>query len=355
MKRTFKSLLAIASLCLLGLASMVIATPAQATVTCTLKNTGTLYPTATSNAWLCGPTNPNRESAVWIAVSSLPTIVRNRLQSDNVDIYYFNNRIEANDYFAHTAPFNNIAWIGQYTTSAGRCGDTNYSPVLRKIVVAIYDNCLIGNAQPPGTPSVSLQRATVHEIGHAYDYAIGDQHGGSDADVVAFRPSHRPGFTTLLNTDRTQFTPFNWSTYSPTSKVFYICGWFSSGAPDALEIDLGATPGAVCSNSTTANGNYGTMDPKAIAIEKAPYFVNKQEEAFAEDFVIEMLGSGSPAGFLPLVDRILGSYISPVRAMNCTRRTVNIWGNQGRKPTDAELLSPGAGNPSSCPQVSSNL
>ena len=353
MKRTFKSLLAAAALSFVGLGSLLTATPASATVTCTLKNTGTRYPTATSNAWLCGPTNPNRENSVWNAVSNLPLGVRNKLQSRNVDVYYFNNRTEANDYFANTAPFNNINWFGQYALSSGRCGDTNYSPVLRKIVVAIYDNCTFGSNPP--TPHPSLQRGTTHEMGHAYDYAIGDEMGTTEQTVVSMRPSHRPGFNTLGVTDRNQFTPFNWSTYTAQGKVNYICGLFSTGAPNTFELDLGATAGAVCSNSSTANGSYGTKSPTAIAIEKAPYFLNNVEEIFAENFVIELLGNSSPPGFLPLVDRIMGNFTSPVRSMNCTRRTVNIWINKGRKPTNAELLSPGAGNPSSCPQVSADL
>lgn len=353
MKRTIRSLLAAAGIAFIGLGSLLVATPASAAVNCALKNTGTRYPTATANAWLCGPSNVNRENSVWNAVSNLPLGVRNKLQSRNVDVYYFNNRMEANEYFLNNAPFNNINWVGQYALSSGRCGDTNYSPVLRKIVVAIYDNCIFGSNPP--TPNASLQRGTTHEMGHAYDYAIGDEVGTDEITYVSKRPSHRPGFNTLRVTDRNQFTPFNWSSYLPPARVNYICGLFSTGAPNTFELDLAASPGAVCSNSSTANGSYGTMSPTDIAVQKAPYFLNSVEEVFAEGFVIELLGNSSPPAFLPLVDRIMGNFTSPVRSMNCTRRTVNIWINQGRKPTDAELLSPGAGNPSSCPQVSSTL
>lgn len=351
MKRTFKSLLAAAALAFVGLGSLLISTPAHAVPTCVLKNTGTLYPTATANAWWCGPTNVNRENAVWNAVSSLPLGVRNKLQSRNVDVYYFKNRAEGNDYFANTAPFNNSAWSGNYQ-AYGRCGNTNYSTQLRKLVVSIYDDCTIGTNPP--TPNLSLQRGTLHEMGHAYDYAIGDAHGGSDTDVVDYRPSHRPGFTTLLNTDRNQYTPFNWSTYSAQSKVNYICSIFGTAAPNALEVDLGGTPGAVCSNPSVANGSYGTMLPKDIAIQKGPYFLNDQEEAFAELFVIEFLGNNSSPS-LPLVDRYLAIGVSPVRTMNCLRRTVNAWLNTGARPTNAVLVSPGVGNPSSCPQVETSL
>lgn len=191
-------------------------------------------------------------------------------------------------------------------------------------------------------------------MGHAYDYAIGDAHGGTNHDVVDYRPSHRPGFTTLLNTDRNQYTPFNWSMYSAQSKVNYICSIFGTAAPNALELDLGATPGAVCSNPSVANGSYGRMFPKDIAIQKGPYFLNGVEEAFAELFVIEFLGNNQSL-ILPLVDRFLAIGVSPVRTMNCLRRTVNAWIFTVARPTNAVLLSPGAGNPSSCPQVERNL
>ncbi len=379
MKRTISKMLGITALAIAGIcSSFLAATPALAQasvplyVTCTPYDTGNVkYPT--DGASTTPPVNPDghayrcknnntgvqpsdsRADTAFRAVSvgystyTFPANVKAHLRSNNVLYYIFNNQKEANNYFAHTAPYNGIIFkIADFNAPGARCGNTGmgWNLTTRFNAVSIYDNCEYGQGTPSAVilPNPSLDRTALHETGHVFDFTF-----SSILQKTGDVRSQKPGFQSNANYDVTKLTPSNWASLSATQRDLYVCRLFSAPyKPSGLEKDTGATTyggpgGEVCTTSSpqVRYPYYKTAPdktPQAIAIEKIPYFIPNGPtpsftDTFAELFVVEAFSTGSPAAFLQMTDRILGnnainytqSGVTYPRAMDCTRAIVRSY------------------------------
>lgn len=363
MTKTFKSLLAAAALAFIGLGSLLIAPPAQASIICDEQGTtGTTFPLdgvdgpngpIISHAFRCKNTvtgvkpTDARTSDLFTSLAStaIPNNVRAHLKSWNVRYFYFNNRTEANQYFQITAPYSTATIITPFVSTTSRCAQTGYalntatSPVTRVYAVAIYDNCNYDNLNPQlVVQNPSVRRTAFHETGHVFDFTLAPSAGSNV-------PSSRSGFTTLFSSDKNLLTPALWSSYTTASKNSYICALFSVSAPSSLEKDLGATTnggpgGQVCQTNLVPYTYYLTKTPTQIATEKLPYFMSSNQEIWAEAFAVLIDGNLSPAAFLPITDKAIGGNQSPVRSFNCVRGVVNAYVNTLQAPP-ATSTTPG--------------
>ncbi len=377
MKLTLKSLLAVAALAFAGIGSALTASPAQAAtnIVCDEQGqSGTVFPLdgidgpagpKVSHAFRCKNTvtgvkpSDSRTADLFNSLSTLPANVKNTLKSNNFKYFFFNNRAEAIDYFANTAPYNDpLLWniVAPFADATTRCGNTGYAIQRftgeKVIAVSVYNNCTYDQFTSPPVASVlnpSVRRTGFHETGHAFDFSLGDP--SQPANV----PSARSGFTTLFTNDKTLLTPSDWSTRTTPSKHSYICNLFSISAPTALEKDLGATPnggtsGQVCQTSTVPYSYYAAKMPTEIALEKGPYFMTSNQEIWAEIFVIVVEGNNtSPPGFLPMVDRFLGLNQSPRRSFNCIRATLESYVNLLTAPNKLPASDPYSLQTKGCP------
>ena len=366
MKRTIKSFLAAAGLAIIGLGSMLLASPASAdTYFCDDQGkTGTIYPLdgidgpgpLLSHAFRCKNLTtgvlPSDSRTIdlfsSLASTTMPNNVKNQLKNRNVRYFLFNNRTEANDYFQQTAPYklSSTQIIVPFVSTSSRCAQTGYgldtsvTPTQRIIVVAIYDNCRYDSigltVQNP-----SLRRTGFHETGHAFDFALAPS--GSNS------PSSRAGFTSLFTRDKNLVTPTNWASMNDVQKSAYMCNLFSFTIPSALEKDLGATSnggpgGQVCQTNGVRYPYYELKTPTETAAEKLPYFTTApgaNQDIWAEAFVVLIDSSTSPASFLPVTDRVIGAFQSPIRSYNCVRGVVKAYVDTLAAPTTTVLQNLG--------------
>jgi len=342
MKRTFKSLLAAAGLACIGLGSLLTATPAQAVPPICFEQGLTLnnYPLDGNNvpgathAYRCNNATTGvkpsdaRTQTLFSGLQALPANVKTKLKAQNVRYFYFNNRNEANEFFANTAPYSSYPVFAQ---STGRCGYTALSPS-GLIVSSIYDNCYYDQILNPPLVVVnpSLKRSSYHESGHAFAFALNPS---SPRDRTT-------GFVFLFNGDKTILTPANWSAASggqaamtQAQRYSYLCNMFSVTALSNFEKELGANSaggpsGQVCQTSTLPYATYRPIakTPTVVAGEKLPYFLTSPE-LWAEAFLITIDGAASPSNVLPTVDRVIGLNQSPIRSFNCSRAVLESYIN----------------------------
>lgn len=366
MKRTFKSLLAIAGLAFIGLGSLLTATPAQAappTCSAVLIPPGNAWPRDGQHAFRCKnasnvqPTDA-RTAEYFLNIQNLPVKVKDILISRGVKFFFFNNRNEANDYFNATAPYAGQP-NGVFASTTARCGQTGYkpnydifgNPAGQDIAVAIYDTCSFVPIPPGTSQNPDLKRIPYHEAGHAFDFALASQKSSQRSTPT----SGSAGFVNFFSSDKTNLTPANWSSGSPamtqTQRYNYLCNLFSISKPSALEIDLGFTTntggpsGQVCQTVSLPYPVFQpiTKTPSVVAAEKFPYFWPSSRESWAELFVIVATGSSSSGpNTLPTVDRVYGMNQSPIRSFNCTRAVIqwyvsNADQNSVNQPTAADL------------------
>lgn len=351
MKRQLLKLLGLAAFAVAIVGTAMFSTGAQAAITCAQYGTNfATYPTdgANSHAYLCTNTvtgvtpTAQRANTLFAAVSSgyqswaFPANVRSRLQTQNIKYFFFNSRGEADTYFALTAPYNSIVapvhtFKGGNSSGTGgtRCGNTGYgwNGTTQVIAVAIYDNCSYDNfLQPPATvTNPSLERSILHETGHALDFTF-----GTLLDQQGF-PSNRGGFDQLRIADANRLTNV-WNTLTAPNKNIFVCNLFNSTYfPSNLELDLGALKkggpnGQVCGSGNQPYAAYANVGPTQIAIDKLPYFIQNDQELWAELFVTEAFQIGSPPAFLQMTDHVLGNnIITPTRAFDCTRAVLQSY------------------------------
>ena len=393
-------MLGIAALAIAGIGGSFIAAPAQAAVTCTVfgLNYGNNYPTdangnaANTHAYICanGTTVPStsRAKGLFSAVSgayavnkSLPQPLKDRLKNENVKYFFFNNRADGDAYFAATGPYSGgmtgvISPPRPYVGAGGRCGNTGFGYNLigqRFIAVAIYNNC---NLDTLGTviPNPSLEKTILHETGHAFDdtfSSFNDQ--AKVASLTSAFTDLRIKDVDALTTPRPGTPPAVWSSMNAAARDKHVCTLFApnSNKPSQVEQDLGAklyggpptvTLGQVCAvgspngtrypfwvaqgNPPNANNDY---NPGQIAATKLPYFLNNNQELFAELFVTEIYGTYGPPAFLQLTDGVLNNdaiaTATPgyVRAFDCTRKVVTIFTTTLAKPTSSPAGCPTTG------------
>ncbi|NJL73193.1 MAG: hypothetical protein HC888_17455 [Candidatus Competibacteraceae bacterium] len=229
MKRTFKSLLAVAGLAFIGVGSLLIAAPAHAAIVCdpqgvTLNN----YPldgngnANNTHAFRCKNTTTGvmptdaRSNEYFFNIAALNPNVKSVLKSRGVKFFFFNNRDEANQYFNATAPYAGRP-DGVFASSTARCGQTGYHPTIgtfgelqQTIAVAIYDLCTVTQVAGPYR-NPDLKRIPYHEAGHAFDFALASQKTNGRGVTV----SNATGSQDLFARDKDNLTPANWSTAAP--------------------------------------------------------------------------------------------------------------------------------------------
>lgn len=245
--------------------------------------------------------------------------VWNTLLAQNVQYAFFADRAAA------------VAWLNAnpaYTpmaasASTSRCASTGFSQGGTKpILVAVFSTCSFNNAGT-GTPPLpatvlnpNLRDVTLHETGHAFDYAIGKSQG------LAFGPSTSKAFKKMVGTrvgiDQVNTGPLERSdmvsvdlgdqTHGAPSK----CGMFGSLAPTQLERDLGYNTlqnSAVCTGSTVNPPFVGALNSQ-IAKDQFPYFVNPPsfwyQDVWAQQFAAKTAGQTQPY-ILPNFDKMSGS------------------------------------------------
>ncbi|MBZ0186298.1 MAG: hypothetical protein K8F91_08630, partial [Candidatus Obscuribacterales bacterium] len=130
-------------------------------------------------------------------------------------------------------------------------------------------------------------------------------------------------------------------------------------APSSLEVDLGASAGAVCESGGSGlqiKTAYQGMNPTAIVKQKGPYFfnpaaANEFSELWAQEFAIKS-GAQNPTNFLQMTNRIITTNSSPVPDFRCTRLVMQTYWDFLRPPTSNELTAQGCpANPGSFPPV----
>ncbi|MBZ0297884.1 MAG: hypothetical protein K8L99_35345 [Anaerolineae bacterium] len=266
-------------------------------VTCTDFPTQTGgWPTDNSHYKTCFNYNNQRALSIKSVLNGLRSNVKTALVNADVNVYYFANRTQANDFFAANPAYSNGGW-GVFKSNNARCGQTgHYSwtnplppfQLNHKIAIAIYDDCTFASGQ---VDNDFLQKVAYHEAGHAFAYALAVQFDKTNGPDVS------PGYRAVTLYDKSEMASIA------------TCTLFSSYTPSDYEIDLGASTAPVCTGGFV-NPGYDTMDNDDIADEKAPYFVNQSGnlrygELWAEQFSILAGGVGGPGDFFDLTDNII--------------------------------------------------
>jgi hypothetical protein len=247
--------------------------------------------------------------------------VRNLLDAQDVKVFYFNNRTDANAYFSSNPDYGSA-----FTTSTARCANTYATKTMfaHRIAIAIYANCSYASSNPinPDYPKV-----TSHEKGHAFALALGKSQGRLAGPDRSSGYATRSSPSSLAEYDRTTL-----------NTIAATCTIFSTYIPSALERDLGAPNDAVCASSTgPVIGQYVGKTNRQIADIRAPYFVNPPSselyaDLWAEQFSIFDSSVGGGTNVLLVTDEIVKQ-----NRMRCTIFVVQSFYNT--------LLPVGPNNP----------
>lgn len=350
-----KKFLAFAGLALAAVFGSMIGLPstASATPTCTpYTDSSATYPADGTHFYVCVPSpNSARRTTIISTIRGLPRkantsdpdLAYDVLKNNGVTIFWFYDRDDGNSFMSTNSPWSGS---GSYQSTTARCGYTGKAGAAGT-VLQVYDNCRT-NGGSTLFQNPSLQNTSLHEAGHAYDFSR------------SYQPSRTAGYATatsplnLIESDLNALTPSNWSTMTNAQKDSTVCTIFSNIAPSALEIDLGASSGAVCSGSgstMTRNAAYLSKTPTDIAKEKLPYFLDgslsgviKWQEAWAEQFAITGGVQTGLTNFLQLTDRVL----SNSQNFRCSRFVVQRYMKNGAPPTQADMTAnscPAQGSP----------
>ena len=348
-----KRLLALAGFALAAmLGSVGLPSTAFATPTCTAYNDGSpgSYPADGTHMQVCFAATSSDKAGVATAVRQLPRKgASGPLQAyDQVKvagdtIFFFQNRADAVSYLQSTAPYNSYP---PYATAAGsgKCGFTSSQANGSGMITGIFKTCSYDGITPASGTNPDLNHTVKHEIGHAFDLAMGVVNGGTV-------PSAKTGFSgsqtppNYLLDGVTKLTPTNWATLNTTQKASVVCGIFSNIQFSPLERSLivsqpgGVDPGAGASVCVTSGSTmvittqYQGKTPTQIAQEIAPYFVNNSSEAWAEIFARNVGVTTPPApGFLLLTDRI---FITP--RYECANLDVSKYSTTSLPPIQSEI------------------
>lgn len=367
MKRTLSKLLGIAALAIAGIAGSFIATsPAQAQAVTCIDYTGNgVYPTS-GNFFICfpaaAPVDPARRNAIINTVQGLPRrtgttaplLVRDVLKAANHKYHYFLDRTSYNTYIANTAPYSSA--INKFQDLTARCGTTRADAATGIEITAIFEFCTVagGTYQNP-----ELERATLHESGHAYAISHAKIIKGNIAQPIDVGS----GWKTLMQHDIVNLTPSNWAAKSASQKAAYICGIFGNIPLSVLEVDFLGTPtGPVCNASGVLDSAYVGMTPRQVYESKFPYFVKNTAatgapingsnlELFAQLFVIRHASiDPTQMDFLKQTDQALGygSYNTAGAAFRCTKIAMQaFYLTPATAPSSTLLLNAMCPNPSS--------
>lgn len=358
----FKKLLYLAILSFVGLTACGIFAPVEAAIVCEPFGAGrATWPQDGLHAFRCintvtgiRPTD-SRANTLFNTLSDtrFPATVEGQLASANAKFFFFNNQTEADQYFKATSPYNlsvvngaNVIRSFDGKSLKAQCGNTGMVSHLfvNHIAVAIYDNCAYATGSSPTTPNPNLPHNIIHETGHAYDFSFAS---GIAAGITASRSQFWRDSRAL---DRLKFTPSNWSSMTISQKNAYVCNVFNSSyKPSGLEFALGAShnggtgsnDGRVCQQTSPAvpYPYFASKTPTNIADEKINYFINQDQEAFAETFSLRVYWLGSSAAFLAFSDRAIGNNTVIPRTFNCTRSYMDYIVMNGVLPKAASAVS----------------
>ncbi|MBZ0187722.1 MAG: hypothetical protein K8F91_15865 [Candidatus Obscuribacterales bacterium] len=324
----------------------------------------------TTHMFLCTSISQQRLNGLLGTYQSLVAVVPqnlrpgNILDNQNVFVFHFRDRNEANAYFQNTSPWSSHSG---FVTTTARCGNTAYFFLPNGtygIAIATYDRCTIGGVVQSPQSSTQLAATALHEAGHGYDFAIA---AGQSSGPGTNAPSLSSGYVNLAKATSTgdldKLTPPTWATMTQAQKNSYVCNIFSNLTPSSLEVDLGASAGAVCESGGSGlqiKTAYQGMTPTAIVKQKGPYFFNPAaasppvpefSELWAQEFAIKSQAQ-NPTNFLQMTNRIITTNSAPVPDFRCTRLVMQTYWDFLRPPTSNELTAQGcSSNPGSFPQV----
>lgn len=338
-----------------ALGSLALPSVASATPTCTAYNDGSpgSFPADGTHMQVCFATATNPDKAtIATAVRAIPRKgasgplqAYDQVKAAGATIFFFANSADAVSYLQNTAPYNAYPPYATAATS-GRCGFTAALANGSDIVTGVFKTCQYGSTMTPATgTNPDLDHTVKHEMGHAFDLAMGVVNGGTV-------PSAKTGFSgstsppNYLLDGLNKLTPSNWSTMTPTQKASTVCAIFStikfSPLERALIIQKGGTDPdptnvgkSVCVGSAIDTPFVG-MTPTQIAQTIAPYFTLDSREAWAEIFARNLPLANPPAapGFLQLTDRI---FITP--RYNCANLDVTKYSTTSLPPLQADINS----------------
>jgi hypothetical protein len=311
----------------LAIISFMVPSSAQATVTCNSYHS--LYPaeqsrwpndwTATSpgHYYICSPTITSAEAIKVFNVPAGTIAASNRtlLSSKGMTYFFFANRDDAISYMKSDPKYSGNA---NFANATSRCGQTAYTPGSGALATEIYKTCQLASTT---IPNPSLYNVTLHETGHAYDYALAlaSTHPGIPM-------SHTAAFKKLFNN-------VGHDTPTAASDEYFLnngrqsqlapatCTLFGSAQESALELDLGAPTaigGPVCTNGVR-NSQWLGYNNTAITHKQDPYFVNTPvADAYGELWAalyVAKIGVQSP-DILPFLDNYILAHRCVSRAMD---------------------------------------
>lgn len=352
-----KRLLTLAGLALASLiGAFAFTAPASATPTCTTYNdgnpTGTYPADSAGHMQVCFAATSSDKQAIASAVrqlprkgSSGPLQAYDQVAAAGDKIFFFANRADAVSYLQNTAPYNSYPPYAN-AASSGKCGFTASQADGSAMITGIFKTCSYDNVTPSSGTNPDLAHTTKHEMGHAFDLAMGVINGGTV-------PSAKNGFSVsqsppnYLLDGLNKLTPANWAMLDTTGKNNYVCGIFSNIKFSPLERSLivakGGTdpdPGNVGKGVCKTSGStlvidtpFVGMTPTQIATTIAPYFVSDSREAWAEIFAVNVGVAVPPApGFLQLTDKLFinNRYV-------CANLDVAEYSTTSLPPTQADI------------------
>lgn len=283
-------------------------------ITCTDYPTQTGgWPTDNSHFKTCFSYTTQLANQIKSGGNGLSATAKNRLSSQNVNVYYFQNRSAANAFFAANPDYTN-APMNVFQSNSARCGQTGHfvwQDLLgqnhHRIAIAIYEDCSF-DAGPTTNPDRT--KVMQHESGHAFAYAIAalnDKQSGPDIS---------DGYIEVGDHDIDEI-----------DTTGTVCQIFGSTMPSEFEINLGTPNDKVCVANTVESAYVG-LDQGEIAEIRAPYFVGQSvteyADLWAEQFSILAGGVGGNQGKFAVTDNILKS-----NRMLCSYWVVRSFYNTG--------------------------
>jgi hypothetical protein len=288
---------------------------------------GTFWPGTKKDLQDCSGGTPNTDGAVTIlhTLEGLDDVAAGHIMAaQGVKVYLFASRAQANAHFGH---------YPQFTTQTARCGNTAYADTVedKPIVIEVWQNCSLGKKSTPTTKNPNIAEVALHEAGHAFDAALAKERG------ITVGPSISLAFRLEVRADL-KIDYDTWAADNQPAKWAYICSLFGTVKPSALEIALGAEPGAVCyvpkKGSVRPVKDYQFLSPITLVNKKLPYFLGQLpadqqfRDAWAQGFALHTAQLGGPQAALPLTDRALPGLLNA-----CSYDIIGEFWQYGSPPT----------------------
>ena len=212
--------------------------------------------------WTCVKGDKNQDyRVVFSAANGLPDMVFNVLRKADVRLLFFYDRSQANEALIHQ-----FGLSRGYTTQTAHCGNTYVAGFSKSpIVSVVYYKCDIKGSELGVNPN--LRETTLHEMGHAFDFALSRLKG---LRLFAEPPSRSAAYKDEVRADL-DILDRKWK--ADPQPDAYVCSLTETVVPSKLEIALGASPGSVCEltkKGVKIRAAYAGKEPSAILREKCP-------------------------------------------------------------------------------------